>query len=243
MPACPSPFGRIKAHPPHAAPGQAIGLLGGSFNPPHAAHRMISETALKRLGLDKVWWIVSPGNPLKKRAERRRWPSGWCCAARWPRTRTSSSPISRPTCRRPTPPRRWPSSSAQPAGALRLDHGRGQPRHLRPLAALARDLHHGADRRGGPAGLAHEGAGLQGRPRLRRPAGCPRPTRRRWRTRPAPAWTFLTGPLSHVSSTALRNKAKARGRQRCQKGTCTGRSCPGESRQAERPTAPDSAGA
>ena len=47
-------------------PGQAIGLLGGSFNPPHAAHRLISETALKRLGLDKVWWIVSPGNPLKK---------------------------------------------------------------------------------------------------------------------------------------------------------------------------------
>ena len=40
-------FGRIKAQPPHAAPGQAIGLLGGSFNPPHAAHRMISEMALK----------------------------------------------------------------------------------------------------------------------------------------------------------------------------------------------------
>ena len=44
-------FGRIKARPPHAAPGQAIGLLGGSFNPPHAAHRMISEVALRRLGL------------------------------------------------------------------------------------------------------------------------------------------------------------------------------------------------
>ena len=62
-------FGRIKAHPPLAAPGQAIGLLGGSFNPPHLAHRMISEVALKRLGLDKVWWIVSPGNPLKKRSD------------------------------------------------------------------------------------------------------------------------------------------------------------------------------
>jgi nicotinate-nucleotide adenylyltransferase len=59
---------RIKARPPHAAPGQAIGLLGGSFNPPHVAHRLISEAALKRLGLDKVWWVVSPGNPLKKRA-------------------------------------------------------------------------------------------------------------------------------------------------------------------------------
>ena len=58
---------RFKARPPYAGPGQAIGLLGGSFNPPHVAHKLISEAALKRLGLDKVWWIVSPGNPLKKR--------------------------------------------------------------------------------------------------------------------------------------------------------------------------------
>jgi len=42
-----------------------IGLLGGSFNPPHAAHRAISLFALKRLQLDRVWWLVSPGNPLK----------------------------------------------------------------------------------------------------------------------------------------------------------------------------------
>src|SRR5215467_3657139 len=63
----PTGFGPIKARPPYAAPGQAIGLLGGSFNPPHVAHLMISEAALKRLGLDKVWWVVSPGNPLKRR--------------------------------------------------------------------------------------------------------------------------------------------------------------------------------
>jgi nicotinate-nucleotide adenylyltransferase len=43
-----------------------IGLLGGSFDPPHAAHRAISLTALKRLGLDQVWWLVTPGNPLKE---------------------------------------------------------------------------------------------------------------------------------------------------------------------------------
>jgi nicotinate-nucleotide adenylyltransferase len=42
-----------------------IGLLGGSFNPPHEAHREISLAALKRLGLDQVWWLVTPGNPLK----------------------------------------------------------------------------------------------------------------------------------------------------------------------------------
>ena len=42
-----------------------IGLLGGSFNPPHAGHREISLAALKRLDLDAVWWLVTPGNPLK----------------------------------------------------------------------------------------------------------------------------------------------------------------------------------
>lgn len=46
-------------------PGARIGLLGGSFNPPHAAHRMASLFAMKRLGLDRVWWLVTPGNPLK----------------------------------------------------------------------------------------------------------------------------------------------------------------------------------
>jgi nicotinate-nucleotide adenylyltransferase len=45
--------------------GMRIGLLGGSFNPPHLAHRTISLFAIKRLKLDRVWWLVSPGNPLK----------------------------------------------------------------------------------------------------------------------------------------------------------------------------------
>ena len=45
-----------------------IGLLGGSFNPPHLAHRTISLFAIKRLKLDRVWWLVTPGNPLKERA-------------------------------------------------------------------------------------------------------------------------------------------------------------------------------
>lgn len=45
-----------------------IGLLGGSFNPAHGGHRRISLFALKTLGLDEVWWLVSPGNPLKPKA-------------------------------------------------------------------------------------------------------------------------------------------------------------------------------
>jgi len=50
---------------PLASPGQRIGLLGGSFNPPHEAHRAASLLAWKKLGLDSVWWLVTPGNPLK----------------------------------------------------------------------------------------------------------------------------------------------------------------------------------
>src|SRR3954468_17590080 len=46
-----------------------IGLLGGSFNPAHRAHRRISIEAMRALGLDEVWWLVSPGNPLKEGAK------------------------------------------------------------------------------------------------------------------------------------------------------------------------------
>ena len=52
------------ALPPHGA-GMRIGLFGGTFDPPHAAHRAACLLALHRLGLDRVWWLVTPGNPLK----------------------------------------------------------------------------------------------------------------------------------------------------------------------------------
>ncbi len=50
---------------PHARPGEVIGLLGGSFDPAHDGHAHITREALKRFRLDRVWWLVSPGNPLK----------------------------------------------------------------------------------------------------------------------------------------------------------------------------------
>ncbi len=50
---------------PVARPGMAVGLLGGSFDPPHRGHAHITREALKRFGLDRVWWLVTPGNPLK----------------------------------------------------------------------------------------------------------------------------------------------------------------------------------
>lgn len=52
---------------PFACPDMSIGLLGGSFDPAHQGHAHITREALKRIGLDRVWWLVSPGNPLKAR--------------------------------------------------------------------------------------------------------------------------------------------------------------------------------
>ena len=50
---------------PIATRGMVVGLLGGSFDPAHAGHAHITREALKRFRLDRVWWLVSPGNPLK----------------------------------------------------------------------------------------------------------------------------------------------------------------------------------
>lgn len=54
---------------PHVAKGMQVGLFGGSFNPPHAGHALVAEIAMRRLNLDQLWWIVTPGNPLKSTRE------------------------------------------------------------------------------------------------------------------------------------------------------------------------------
>lgn len=50
------------------APGMTVGLYGGTFDPPHDGHIHVARTALKRLGLDRVWWLATPGNPFKDHA-------------------------------------------------------------------------------------------------------------------------------------------------------------------------------
>lgn len=68
MPRPPNTSGFARVRTPPVFPGQRIGVMGGSFNPPHDGHRIVAETALKRLGLDYLWWVVTPGNPLKQKA-------------------------------------------------------------------------------------------------------------------------------------------------------------------------------
>ncbi|MEZ5871322.1 MAG: nicotinate-nucleotide adenylyltransferase [Nitratireductor sp.] len=54
---------------PHCEPGMKIGLFGGSFNPPHEGHVHVSDLALRRARLDRIWWMVTPRNPLKDHSQ------------------------------------------------------------------------------------------------------------------------------------------------------------------------------
>jgi len=59
----------MQPKPPLALAGMRIGLLGGSFNPAHEGHRHISVAALQRLRLHRLWWVVTPANPLKAKTD------------------------------------------------------------------------------------------------------------------------------------------------------------------------------
>jgi hypothetical protein len=144
---------------PFYSNGMRIGLLGGSFNPPHEAHRAISLFALKRLKLDRVWWLVTPGNPLKSAAALHDLAARMAPRrAKSPTIPASTSAVSKrhrhPLHRRyhllPAPPRF--------RRALRLDHGRRQPRAISSLAELASDRIRGADRGDRPSAAEFPGA-------------------------------------------------------------------------------------
>jgi nicotinate-nucleotide adenylyltransferase len=201
----PAAFGRIKARPPYASPGQVIGLLGGSFNPPHAAHLMISEAALKRLGLDKVWWVVSPGNPLKRRTEmvplaeriiqcramaknRHIVVTDFEADLDTPYTASTLAFLKR---RNPLVRYVWIMGADNLATFDRWRNWREIFTAV-PIAVV--------DRPGWRLkALASKAA------RAFASARVPETGAAGLASRPPPAWTFLTGPLSHVSSTALRS--------------------------------------
>ena len=197
-------FGSLRATPPLATAGMRIGLLGGSFNPPHAGHRLISQIALRRLGLDRVWWIVTPGNPLKSRsellplAERLGLANAIKQDARITVTSFETglaSPFTAGTLaflrlRYPSVRFVW----LMGADCLAEFHRWRQWRdifRLLPVAVVDRPGWH-------LRSLASPAARSFGRKRLTESRA------HRLPFMPAPAWTLLTGPLSPLSSTVIR---------------------------------------
>jgi len=188
---------------PIAVPGQRIGLLGGSFDPPHAGHVHITRWALRNLRLDRVWWLVSPGNPLKSRGpaaiERR---LAACRALiRHPRvtvtdierhlaTRYTADTLARLTRRYAGVHFVWLMGSDSLAGFHRWQRWDWIMANY-PVGVLARP---GEQVKAGLSPAARRFAGQrlpQGAATLLGRGGAPR-------------WTLLTGPMSPDSSTAIR---------------------------------------
>ena len=188
---------------PPATPGQRIGLLGGSFDPPHAGHLHITRRALAAFRLDWVWWLVSPGNPLKPAAPAdlaRRLAAARALVAH-PRvvvtdiearlgTRYTAATLAALRRRYPGVRFVWLMGADNLAGFHRWERWDAIMRMV-PVGVLARP---GEQLR---AGLS---------PAARRYA--------RWRLDPGqaaaladrapPAWVLLPGPMRDLSSTALR---------------------------------------
>ena len=202
-------FGSLAVRAPLASAHQRIGLMGGSFNPPHLGHLEISLIALARLRLDRVWWIVSPGNPLKERGnlpdvatriamaralarDPRIVPTGFEAALPTPFTAATLAHV---RLRQPRTHFVWLMGADNLAGFHRWRWWR-DIFGLMPIAVL--------DRPGWrlPA-LASPAARAFAAARLPEQRAATLATSR------APAWCFLTGPLCPLSSTLLRSRGLA----------------------------------
>lgn len=190
------------------SPGMAVGLFGGSFNPAHDGHAHVAETAMRRLGLDRVVWLVSPQNPLKDsldtapladrmasaRAAAALAASGRAMVVSDFETRAGTQrtidTLRTLTARHPDVRFVWVMGSDNLATFHRW-RGWTDIMRMMPVAVIAR-----------PGSLHHS---------LTAPAAARFATARvsasRARLLPdleAPAWTWLTAPLNPRSSTALR---------------------------------------
>jgi nicotinate-nucleotide adenylyltransferase len=190
-------------------PGMRVGLFGGSFNPAHEGHAHVAETALKRVGLDRVIWLVSPQNPLKPSHEtaahtRRIW--GALRYAEGPAMIVSDAEVrigsfyTIDTIR--VMKARFPGVRfvwVMGADSLASFHRwRGWTQIMRevPVAVVARPWIT-TKSRFSPAArrFAH--------------ARIPASAARTLPFRTPPAWVYLNGPLNFTSSTALRRKIAA----------------------------------
>lgn len=186
------------------SPGMAVGLFGGSFNPAHEGHAHVAETAMRRLGLDRVVWLVSPQNPLKgvddtaPLAERMASAAG---VATGPSmivsdfevragTRWTVDTLQALTARHPGVQFVWLMGSDNLAGFHRW-RGWTDIMRLMPVAVVARP---GSMLQSRSAPAARRFA--QHRVSSREAMLLPRMA--------APAWTYLRAPLNSTSSTTLR---------------------------------------
>ncbi|MEJ0074367.1 MAG: nicotinate-nucleotide adenylyltransferase [Alphaproteobacteria bacterium] len=189
--------------PPHA-PGLKIGLFGGTFDPPHAAHRAACLLAMARLGLDRVWWLVTPGNPLKDTRGLSSLAERIAAAEKLAdnpriivtgveaemRTRYTYDTVRTLTARCPGVHFVW----IMGADNLRSFHRWQKWRAIADLVPIA------VVDRVGPSLYAMGGTAAQALSRFRIPETAARTLARR----KPPAWVFLHGLKSPLSSTALR---------------------------------------
>lgn len=191
---------------------RTVGLLGGSFNPAHEGHRHISLYALKRLGLDAVWWMVSPQNPLKSgkdMAPLKERLAGAVKTSRHPaivvtdieqslHTRYTADTLATLKKHYPRTQFIW----LMGADNLRQVHRWQEWKKIFmmvPVAVLDRPP---------------RGDSLKSCPALERFRACLQPQERArlLKTRPLPAWTILHIPLSDLSATNIREKRKLQSR-------------------------------
>ena len=202
----PSSFGSLRVRTPLAMPGQRVGIMGGSFNPPHDGHRIVAETAVKRLGLDQLWWVVTPGNPLKANGGLPPLKDRIMAAqkfARGPRMKVTGfeaelgTPYTAATLaflsrRYPGVRFVWVMGADNLASFDRWQHWR-QIADMMPLAIV--------DRPGWRLkALARPAAAALANSRI------PETEANQLALLPAPAWVFLTSRLSPLSSTTLRSQ-------------------------------------
>ncbi len=189
-------------------PGMAVGLFGGSFNPAHDGHAHVAETAMRRLGLDRVVWLVSPQNPLKDARESaplaERMASARAAAALAASgpvmivsdfetragTQWTVDTLRALTARHPGVRFVWLMGSDNLASFHRW-RGWTDIMRMMPMAVIAR-----------PGSLLESRAA----PAARRFAGHRISSReaRLLADKAAPAWTYLRAPLNPRTSTALR---------------------------------------
>ena len=190
----------------HLRPGMTVGLLGGSFDPPHAGHDHISKEALKRFGLDRVVWLVSPGNPLKPDAPA---PLAARIAAARRLVQHPRILISGFESRHGT---RYTAETLQ---ALQKAHPGVRFVWLMGADNLA-SFHHwqnwqGIMRRVPVGVLARPGLRIAARAsvasRVFRMAKLPPRAARTLPYAPPPAWCFLNVPMSDLSSTIIRQRS------------------------------------